>query len=223
MGTGTQQVDRLLPEQQAQSGIGMVPRRLVEARCLQSLGITTPKGAINNMTSRFAVLSLALVSISHPALASVDASPIDGDGVTVDALYDSQPLDNGSADAPLSSVDVASLPNDSAVDLSLAAPDTAILAEAGGGKDASSPVDASVPGDALAALDGGSRSADGGAADAGAKPILLVDGGAQGLVTDDRGCSIGALGSRRDLGLGFGAIPFLAWAAIRVVRRRGRS
>jgi len=183
---------------------------------------------MTNMTFRFVVLSLALVSISHPARASVDASPVDADGVAIDALYDSQPLDvsgTGSADAPLSFSDAAAPLSDAALDLALATPDArgTSAVDAGGGLDSSLPVDAVAGGDALAVLDGGARAVDGSAADAGAKPILLVDGGAQGLVTDDRGCSIGAVGSRRDLGLGFGALPFLAWAAIRVVRRRGSS
>jgi hypothetical protein len=219
-------VDRLLPEQQVQCDIGMVPRRSVEARRLQSSSITTPKGAINNMTFRFAALSLALVSISHPALASVDASPIDSEGLAIDALYDSLPLDSsgvGSADTPLSSVDAPASLSDATIDLSLPSPDARSSSSEAGGGDTSSSVDASVGRDALAAVDGGARGVDGSALDAGPKPILLADGGAQRLVTDDRGCSIGALGSRRDQGLGFGALPFLAWAAIRVVRRRGRS
>jgi hypothetical protein len=217
-------VDRLLPEQQMQRGIGVVLRRWVEARCLQSSSITTPKGAINNMTFRFAVLSLALVSISHPALASVDASPIDSEGLAMDALYDSQPLDSsGAADTPLSSVDAPASLSDATIDLSLPSPDVRSSSIEAGGGDASSSVDASVGRDALAAVDGDARGVDGGVLDAGPKPILLADGGAQGLVTDDRGCSIGTMGSRHDQGLGFGALPFLAWAAVRVVRRRGRS
>jgi hypothetical protein len=187
------------------------------------------KGVMTNMTFRFVVLSLALVSISYPALASVDASPIDADSVAIDALYDGHPLDvgaAGSADAPLSSADAPAPPSDAALDLALATPDTrgTSALDAGGDLDSSLPVDAGVGGDALAVLDGAARGVDGGAADAGAKPILLVDGGAQGLVTDDRGCSIGALGAGRgQRNLGLGALPFLAWAAIRVVRRRRRS
>jgi hypothetical protein len=223
MGTGTQHVDRLLPEQQARRIISVVARRLVEARCLQSPSLTTPKGVMTNMTFRFAVLSLALVSISHPALASVDASAIDADGVAIDALLDSSGA--ATADAPLASVDAVAPQIDVAVDLALATPDARATSaiDAGNAVDLSPSVDAGVGKDASVALDGGSRALDGGAVDAGPKPILLVDGGAQGLVPDDRGCSIGAVGRRHDLGLGFGALPFLAWAVIRTLRRRGSS
>lgn len=175
------------------------------------------------MNLRTALFSIAFASLSHPALASVDAdSPVDGAAVDagIYVSYDSQSLDTigASADLPISTADVA-LSTDSGTDSpsprldggSAASVDVALVADASAGVDLASIVD------------GGARGVDGGAVDSGPKPILLVDGGAQGLVKDDRGCSISAVDGRRHGDVGFGLLPFLTWVAIRVARRRGHS
>lgn len=99
--------------------------------------------------------------------------------------------------------------------------DVAWALDESGGRDGAG-VDAGAALDTAASSDGGSRGVDG-ALDSGPKPVLLADGGAKNLVSDDRGCSVGAVGGRGRSSSALALLPFLALVAARLARRRGRS
>jgi MYXO-CTERM domain-containing protein len=85
--------------------------------------------------------------------------------------------------------------------------------------DAGAAIDTFVAIDLAAAVDG-AKAGDGGAGDGGSgpPPVYLPDGGNQGWVADDTGCSFGGGRPAR----GEGLIPLFGLVALWVVRRRGQ-
>jgi hypothetical protein len=102
----------------------------------------------------------------------------------------------------------------------VAATDTSVALDTSSGKDAYVPVDTFVAIDLVAAVDGGTKVSDGGAGDGGSgpPPVYLPDGGTQGWVADETGCSFGGGRPARGTML----IPLSGLVALWMVRRRGR-
>jgi hypothetical protein len=186
------------------------------------------------MSLRSIVLSL---SVLVPVLATNSVCAADGswDGgaVVVDATIDSGPFDVATSGPDVSlgqpgldaisdgsGADVRIGSDVRGVDVAAVVPDSALAIDAAA--DVAQVPDVGYAIDTSAALDASTRGVDGGV-DSGPKPILLGDGAAKNLVPDDRGCSVGRFGSHRRSSGFLALLPFLGWAVIRSVRRRGRS
>jgi len=102
----------------------------------------------------------------------------------------------------------------------VAAADTLVALDTSVVADAYVAVDTFVAIDLAAAGDGGARIGDGGAGDGGSgpPPVYLPDGGTQGWVADETGCSFGGGRPARGAAL----IPLVGLVALWTVRRRGR-
>jgi hypothetical protein len=152
------------------------------------------------------VIDAGVIDVSAPldVAASADVAAVKDVAVAADApVAEDLPLLADAAWAP----DLV-LSTDAPVAL-----DTGVVA------DAHTVVDTSVAID-LAAGDGGARAGDGGAGDGGSgpPPVYLPDGGNQGWVADETGCSFGG---GRPAG-GAALIPLFGLVALWIVRRRGR-
>jgi MYXO-CTERM domain-containing protein len=187
--------------------------------------------------ARFAlVTALAVASSSLVLAADGGDNPPDG-GIV--GLIDSGAIDSSASPDAAGVSDVAAAAPDLVVavdalarpDLSLVAdapwtPDVVLSADAPVAPDTSVAVDVPVPVDTFvaidlaAAVDGGANAGDGGAGDggSGSPPVYLPDGGTQGWIADDTGCSFG---HGRPAG-GAALIPLFGLVALWLVRRRGR-
>ena len=151
------------------------------------------------------------------AAGPIDVSaPLDGAAAADAAVVKDGPV---AADAPVAA-DLPLLADAPWVpDVALSA-DVPVALDTSVASDTRAAIDAFVAIDLAAAGDGGAKAGDGGAGDGGSgpPPVYLPDGGNQGLVADDTGCSFG----RGRPGRGAALIPLVGLVALWIVRRRGR-